>query len=271
MNGFFITLRKFSKESAMYLLYATCFFCLLFYVGNFGGSFISVLGNLFLMVVEIALWLAIPVLLSIGKQEMAKSTMRPIFTFWLLYTVFSYLTDCTQIVAGLSGTMIAMGVFEFLFAGALIVIAALTIVASLKKDLKYKKIALLIFAAAMVADIVLFSLRVAVYAEMRMRWHLYLEAIYKYLTLPFGMFFAGLHFEFTLDDMILFEVKVEPKDVVQPAALAPAPEYDEVKETGEAETPAIEESAAVPEAEGAVYDEDPAMTPAEENADKEGE
>ena len=55
MNGFFITLRKFSKESAMYLLYATCFFCLLFYVGNFGGSFISVLGNLFLMVVEIAM------------------------------------------------------------------------------------------------------------------------------------------------------------------------------------------------------------------------
>lgn len=254
MNSFFTTLKKYSKESATYILYATSLFCLLYYVGNFGGGFLSVIGNLFLMLVEISLWLLMPILLSTGKQDMAKSALRPIFTFWLVYTVFTYLTDCTQIAPGWSSdTTIAMGVFELLLACAFIVIAVLTVFASLKKDRKLKRIAFLIFAGALVFYLVLFSLRVAVYAEDGMGWSGYFEAIYKYLTLPIGMFFLVQHFEFTLDDMQIFEVKEAPAESAPAEEATAMPDFEDPAE----EAAPVEETAA-PAEETAPAEEVPA-------------
>ena len=218
MNRFFVTLRKYSREAALYLLYATGAFCFIYYVGNFGGGFLSVMGNLFLMFAEIALWISVPILLSMGKKATAKSALRPVFTFWLLYTVFTYLDECRGIAPAFStGVTIAMGVFELLLACALLVIAVLTVLASLRKEQKMKKVALLIFTACLIVYLVVFALRVAVYAEIGAGWSDYFGVIYQFLTLPFGMYFLAQNSEFTLDDMHLFEEKAATSKQDAPA------------------------------------------------------
>ena len=245
INNCFIGMKKYSKESAMYLLYATGFCCLFCYVGAFGGGFLSVIGVLLLMIVEIALWLVIPLLLSLGKQNAAKRAMCPIFAFWILNSIFSSLRDCTGIGNWSGDVEIAKGVFELLLACALIVIAAFAVFSIAKEDQKPKKTAFCIFAGCMIFYLVIFALTVAEYADDGAGWSSYFGAIYTYLTLPFGMFFLVQHFEFTLDDMIIFDVPetAEPETASEEETEAPAEESaaEAVAEEAAEESP-VEES-----------------------------
>jgi len=233
MNSIFIGMKKFSKEIAMYLLYATGLFCLLFYAGNFGGSFLPVMGNLFLMILEIALWILVPILLTMGKNTAAKYTMCPVISYWTISTIFSFLGDCTGIGAGAPALTTALGVFELFIACALVVIVALAVISIVKKDACYKRVSMFIFIGVLVFYLVAFSLRTAVYAKWGMAWNDYFEVIYRYLSLPFAMFFMLLHFEFTLDEMKIFK----EKSVVAAPAEAPAAPAKEAAEP-EAATPA---------------------------------
>ena len=235
MNALFIGMRKLSKELATYLLFATGVFCLLFYVGNFGGGFLPVMGNLFLMILEIALWIVIPVLLTVGKNDLAKKALRPIFSFWLIHTVYTFLTDCTQ--GGGWALADALCVFELLIACAFIVMAVFTVLSYVRKDMRLKKIAFLIFVGCLVFYLVVFSLRVVVYAQMGVGWNAYFEAIYNYLSLPFGMFFLAQHFEFTLDDMNIFKAPAAPKSDETPAEEEAAVLEETSVEEPAAETP----------------------------------
>ena len=228
-------MRKFSKEIAMYLLYATGLFCLLFYAGSFGGSFLPVIGNLFSMILEIGLWLLVPILLTMGKNTAAKYTMCPVIAYWTISTIFTFLDECTGIGAGSAPTAIAMGVFELFIACALVVIVALAVIAIVKKDTFFKRICMFIFLGVLVFYLVAFSLRTAVYARWGAAWNNYFGVIYRFLALPFAMFFLLLHFEFTLDEMKIFK---EPAAAPAPAEV-PAEPVMEVTETEEA-TPADE-------------------------------
>lgn len=271
MNDIFSAMKKYSKEVATYALYATSLFCLLYHVGNFGDSFLSVMGNLFLMIVEVALWGIIPILLSIGKHDEAKSAFRPIFTFWVLYTIIGYFNECTGIVKGFGGVAVSMGVFELLIACAFTVFAVLAILSILKNKPEFKKILLFIFMGCLVLYLVTFSLRVALYAKWKMGWNSYFEVIYKYLALPFAMFFLLLHFEYTFDELKIFPEK--PAPIKEETEEVPAPEKAEeepVTEASQAE-PAPEEKTEevsekteeAPAEESAAEPESPAEEPAE--------
>jgi len=203
MNDIFIGMKKFSKEIAIYLLYATGLFCLLYYVGGFaGGDFLPVISNLFMLLLEVALWILIPV--RLGKQDIAKNALRPIFSYWLVSSVFSCLRSCLWVTAWTSEVVIASDVFKLLLACALVVIAVLIVVASIKKDVDLKKIAFLIFTGCLVFYLVVFALEMADNAGLGVGWNQYFGTIYQFITLPFGMYFLAQHFEFTLDDMKIF-------------------------------------------------------------------
>ena len=195
MNKVFSTLKKYSKELTLYLLYATAGLAFLYYVGNFANAFLPVIGNLLLMFVEISLWIITPVLLTAGKNDLAKVVMRPIFIYWTIATIFGFLEDCLLVSGKAEGIVIAIGVFEFFIACAFIVLSVFTILGFAQKKTAYKKLALLIFCGSLFFYIIVFALRVA-NAAGAARWNDYFGIIYKYLVLPFGMFFMALYFEF---------------------------------------------------------------------------
>lgn len=249
MNDIFAAMKRYSKEGAVYALFATSIFCLLYHVGAFGNAFLPVMGNLFLMLVEVALWVVLPVLLCVGKHDEAKGAFRPIFTFWILYTIIRYLEESIALGNGKGGLVISTGVFELLIACAFGVLAVFALLAITKNRQDFKKTILFVFLGCLVLCLVTFSLRIALLARGKAGWNNYFGVIYKYLTLPFAMFFLMLHFEYTFDDLKIFPETapaITPKEEMKASVLeeapTPAPEKNQEERVAEekAEGGAIE-------------------------------
>ena len=247
MNNFFVMMKKFSKEIATYALYVAAAFCLLYHVGNFGEAFLPVMGNLVLLLVEVALWGLLPILLSIGKHSVAKGAYRPIFAFWLLSTIFAYLEECTLIGKGSGGVATSMGVFELLIACAFVVIAVFSVLALAQEKPEWKKVVFFVFLGCLFLYLIVFSLRIALFAKAKMPWNSYFEVLYKYFVLPFAMFFLTIHFEFSLDEM---------RGMIKETSHAEKP--------SEAPAPAVEETPVPAVEEVSEEEESPAEAPSEE-------
>ena len=227
LNQVINTVKRRAESIVAILFYVAAGFCFFFYVGSFNGSFMPVLGTLLSMLIEVGLWLLIPVLITIRRRSVAKWAFLGLSIFWVLTTIFSLLDSTGFAVKGAGGLACSVGVFSFFAACALIVTAVLATIAYWKKDFKLKIISLLVFLGALVFFLVLFALRVALAAKWNAAWGTYFGLIYNYLLIPFAMLFAALAFWYNESELhfAVFEKKPEAKE--------PAPQMDEEKKVEE--------------------------------------
>ena len=229
-NQIINTVKRRSESIAAILFYITAGFCFFFYVGNFNGSFMPVLGTLISMALEVGLWLLIPVLISVRRRSIAKWAFLGLSIFWVLTTTFSLLDATGFATAGAGGLACSVGVFSFLIACALIVTAVFATIAYWKKDKKMKLVALFIYLGTLVLLLVLFALYVALYANWRAGWNRYFGLIYQYILIPVAMCFAALAFWFDEGELCfaIFEKKPAEAKEEKPAE-AKAEKSSEVK------------------------------------------
>ena len=272
LNQVINTVKRRAESIVAILFYIAAGLCFFYYVGNFNGSFMPVMGTLISMVLEVGLWLLIPVLISIRRRSIAKWAFLGLSIFWALTTIFSLLQGTGLASAGASALSCATGVFCFLVACAMIVASVFAVLAYWKKDRKMKLIALSVYLGTLVLLLVLFALYVALYAGWGVGWNEYFGLLYSYIVIPVAMCFAALAFWFTEGELhfACFEKKPESKKEPEKTAEKesasekveePAPEVkkepaEEVKEEVTPTEEAPEEAA--PEAEEAKAEDAPA-------------
>ena len=229
-----------SESICQILFYVVSALCFIYYVGDFNGGFMPVMGTLLSMVIEVGLWLLIPVLLSIRRRSIAKWAFLGISIYWALTTIFSLLQGAGLATAFASSLSCATGVFSFLVACAMIVVSIFGVLAYWKKDTKMKLIAICIFIGTLVFYLVFFALRVALGAAWNDPWNAYFALIYEYLVIPFAMLFAALAFWFEEGELYF---AVFDKSVAEKAdASESLPEAEEVEEESEPENDEAEAS-----------------------------
>ena len=262
MNAFLGKLKRTSEYIAMILFFVASFFVMLYYIGNFGADFMPVIGNLLSMLLDVAIWMVVPVCIAMRKRCLAKSAAVGVSGYWLISSLFDLL-DRTSFARSVYGDiLIAIGVFSFLSACALIVMTIFFVLSMVNKNKDQKFIALCIFLGTLLFYLVLFSLSTAVAADGGANWNVYFMLIYKYLVIPFAILFIGFAFAFKEEELVLNIKPREKKAKAQKAVEAPAKE--------EAEAPVAEEAAS--EEQSAELEETPAEeTPAEEVASEEGQ
>ena len=225
LNQVINAVKRRAESICQILFYIASGLCFIYYVGSFNGSFMPVMGTLISMVLEVALWLLIPVLLSIRRRSIAKWAFLGLSIYWALTKIFDLLQGASLATNGAGALACATGVFSFLIACAMIVMSVFAVVAYWKKDKKTKLIALAIYLCTLVLYLVLFALLTALNAGLA-GWSTYFNLLYSYIVIPFAMCFAALAFWFSESDLHFAAFAALPKE---PEA-SPAEKYHDYKE-----------------------------------------
>jgi len=219
LNQIIFTIKRRSESISKFFFYIAAALCFFFYVGNFNGGFMPVMGTLIAMTLEVALWLLIPILLSIRRRNIAKWAFLGLSIYWALTTIFSLLDGAALANPFASALACATGVFSFFVACAMIVVSVFAVIGYWKRSVKMKQIALAIYCGTLLLFLVLFSLSVALRAEWGAGWNTYFGLLYKYIAIPFAMCFAALAFWFNESDVCfpIFEKNAAVKeDLAEP-------------------------------------------------------
>ena len=273
MNVFMGKIKRTSEYVAMVLFFVAAFFSLLYYIGNFDAEFMPVIGNLFAMVLQLGIWLVVPVCIVMKRRSYARWAALAVALYWFITTLFSLLRDTALARGGLPALTISVGVFSFLTACALIVMTAFALTALTRKDGKIKMVAACVYAGALVFYLVLFALRVALAAKGASGWSVYFELICDYLVIPLAMFFIAIAFGFKEEEFVLpckKKTVTAPKAEEAPAASAetsPAP----LASPATAETSAESSHDEIPNLEESRVEETPAAEAHVEEVSSEAE
>ena len=157
-------------------------------VGNFGSAFMPVIGDLVILVFETALYAAVAVLLLIGKVELAKKTLLPIFSYWLISAILGNLSSSGGIVGGQNGLIIVFCLFEFIAALGLIAAGIMFVLSTNGKE-KLGNIAWIIVLTVLGLLALAMLFRIIYFITVSVNWTRYFGAITS-CAFAFGMIFA---------------------------------------------------------------------------------
>lgn len=194
MDKLIIGVSKKAKLIAIILLFAATGFLLIATLANLGGGFMPVLGDLILLLVDLVIVGIIPLLLVLNKDSMAKYVLAPIFGYWMLRSIHTYIGHSSRIVGDNPGLIIAPSVFEFIIGCALLAILVLMVLYFFMKKPLLLNIGFAILACSLVFFLLTFVLWIAAYAKYNSDWPNYFYAFYEFLFLPAGLTFAVMDF-----------------------------------------------------------------------------
>ena len=177
-----------AKLLTVIFLFVAAGCALLVNVGNFANAFMPVVGDLITLVFIMVLYSAVAVLLLIGKTELAKKVLYPIFAYWLIDTILSYLAISGNIVAGANGLVIVYSLFEFAIALLLIAAAVLFILSKPEKR-DFTKVAWILIFAVLILAALAMLLRIIRFIDIGVNWTRYFSVIGQ-CALTYGMVFA---------------------------------------------------------------------------------
>ena len=212
MNVFMGKLKRTSEFVAMILFFVAAFFSLLYYIGNFDGAFMPVIGNLFAMVLQVGIWLVIPLCIVMKRRSYARWATLAVALYWLITTLFTLLGETSMASSEYPSLAIAVGVFSFLTACTLIVMTSFGLTAVTHKSGKIKMFAACIYVGALLFYLILFALSVALAADVEEGWNVYFKLLCDDLLIPFAMFFIAVAFGFREEEFV-FPCKKKPAPV----------------------------------------------------------
>ena len=254
MNVFLGKVKRTSEFIAMILFFVAAFFSLLFYIGNFDGDFMPVIANLFSMVLQVGMWLAIPLCIVMKRRSYARWAALAVSLYWLITTLFALLDNTAMASGDFPALMISAGVFSFLTACALIVMTVFALIALTRKSGKIKMIAACIYVGALVFYLVLFALNVALAAKWNSGWNTYFRLLCDDLVIPFAMLFIAVAFGFREEEFV-FPCKKKSAPASEEAPASEDLPAEKVEEAHVEEFVAPEEE---PSSEEATAEEKPA-------------
>lgn len=156
--------------------------------GNFANTFMGVVGDLVTLVFETLLYAAVAVLLLVGKTELAKKVLYPVFAYWLISTILGDLSMANNVVAGQNGLVIVYSLFEFAIALLLIAAAILFVLAAGKKE-KLVNIAWILIICVLALSALALLLRMIRLIDFGANWTRYFGILCE-CAFNFGMIFA---------------------------------------------------------------------------------
>ena len=192
MDNFILGVSKKAKLIAMILLFAATTFLLIATLANLGGGFMPVLGDLILLAVDLVIVGIIPLLIVLKKDNAIKYVLAPIFGYWLLRSIHTYIGHSSRIVGNNPGLIIAPSVFEFVIGCTLLGIVVLTVLYFFMKKKILLNIGFAMLAGAVGLFFVTFVLWIAAYAKYGADWTSYIYGFYEFLFLPAGLVFIVL-------------------------------------------------------------------------------
>lgn len=163
--------------------------------GSIDGSFMSVVCRLIVLIVGTTLLVAVPILLLIKKDEMAKIAFLILAGYWLLSTtrsMFSYAETYTSFTN--EALAVVGGVFAFIAGLCLVGVLALVVL-----EFALKKPTLRLFSFFVMFGVILFCFLAGLflfilYAKMNATWTLTASFLVENLLVPALVCFGCLYF-----------------------------------------------------------------------------
>ena len=186
-------IKKPSKLVSIILFYTASALSLIYAVGNFTASFLTVIGTLAYMFTTAALWAAIPTFLILKKDGWARIAFYAIGAFWMISSVINLFAN---VVGGIDALENAISVFSFFTACGLIGAVALYVISCMKKLKQLKILALFVFLGTLSFYVILGGLLLGFYGKYFdfFNWNVFVDAINQCWVIPFAIFFGILLF-----------------------------------------------------------------------------
>lgn len=188
-------IRTVASKSAligMILLFLAAGFSFIVNAAGIGGEFMPVIGGLFTLLFDLAILGIVPVLIALKKHDLIKYALVPLLAYWFISTIYNFLAGCEVIYDGVDGLIIAIAMFEFFAACALLTALVFAVMYFFSKDRKWLQIGFVVFAGSLLFFLLVWALRLAFLADLDADWTSYLYAFCSLLFLPSGLVFVTL-------------------------------------------------------------------------------
>ena len=194
MNKFFETL---AKPAKWILIIGGLIYAAWYAIGrgaSMNGNFMTVLVNLILLFVGTALLVAVPILVLLKKNEMAKIVFLILVGYWLLTSIQSYYGAADALCARNNDAVaIIGGIFFFIAASCLLAVLVLIIL-----EFALKKPGLRFFAFIVILILIFFAFLAGLFAfieaiRLDLGWYAYVDPWVEYLLLPVVVLFGYLY------------------------------------------------------------------------------
>ena len=156
--------------------------------GNFANTFMGVVGDLITLVFETLIYASVAVLLLVGKVELAKKALYPIFAYWLISTILGDLAMSGNVVAGANSLVIVYSLFEFALALLLIAAAVLFVLSAGRKE-ALANVAWILVLCVLALSALALLLRLIRLIDVGANWTRYFGILCE-CAFNFGMIFA---------------------------------------------------------------------------------
>ena len=190
-------IRKLAKPSrlvGMILMFAAAAFGVILAAADFGGGFMPVVGQLVLLVFNLALIGVIPLLLALKKDELIPYALAPLFSYWIIGSIIDYIGSARRVASGYLGLVIAASLFEFFIGCALLAVVVMLVIYFFTANRRFVQIAFFTWMASGLFFFLAWVLWLAGHAKYGGDWTSYINLFYNYLFLPFGLMFVVLHY-----------------------------------------------------------------------------
>ena len=194
MNKLFETL---AKPSKLVLIIGSFFYAAWFAVKTasaIDGNFMSVMCNLLILIVGTALLAAVPVLLILGKDDLAKMFFLFLIGYWFISTFQGFFFYAETFVESDNAFHVVTAVFCFLLGLALLGVLVLIVLEYVLKKPGLRFIAFLVYLG-LIALALLTGLFLAIISgQNNAFWPNGLDFIVEFMILPVIIMFGYLYF-----------------------------------------------------------------------------
>ena len=190
MDNIIRKIGPFAKWVCVGALFGAAAFSSIAIAAGFGGGFMPVVGTLLIMLFNLALIAAIPLLYVLKKQQFVPYALGAVLMWWLISGIYNHIGDADMAIDYYSSLTIARGVFSFLIGLAMMGALAMGILYVIKREKRWLQIALCILAGSLLLFLINWAMTLAVAANFGADWDRYFDIIAEYLLMPVGMVFA---------------------------------------------------------------------------------
>lgn len=194
MKSVLSVLKKPSKTIALCAFIAGILFSFIARAASIGTGFMPVIGDIILMLFDVAVFGVVPLLFILKKEDLAKTFFKFVFAYWLISRTYTLIGDASNIVKGLGGVWIAASVFDFLWGLALLSFIVLNVISFFKQDKRLSSAGLCILIGSLFLSVLAWILHVSAYATAKIGWQSYFNVVSYYLAIPTAISFTMLYF-----------------------------------------------------------------------------
>lgn len=187
--------------------------------GNIGGDFFPVFIGIIVLVAKLAATAAIPTLLILKKDDIAKIVFVILSGYWLISSAEGQLSYASTVGYG-TALYDCAAVFSVLFGLCLLAVIVLIVLGFALKGKDFKAVDLLILCGAIILGLVALILWCVIYGKNQYPWTSFVSSINYFVVIPVTVS-GGLLYYFVEVNKVV-KVEEQPEEPVQEQAEEPS-------------------------------------------------